>query len=489
MSNPNPEHATKALNPSASEVQLSQIGLFRRDLLAQINEAQRELGSTAKYRSLPVIDARVQEVLQGKRILMVDDSREVLEHWSPLLITASLGSASCLLHESQDLKQLAAVIQKRNPEILLLDYSLNGGISGANLAKLLRAVMPQMLIVGFSSSQESNSKFIASGTIYTADKSREEEALSRIVTSFEYHLKAEEKRLGPSPLFLEIEEAFNRIYGHKSYEQILKLLCAHFKPEALSELGYSSHRDLEGTIDNLTHRTFTSNVGSPFRRVLSAIEIATVLYCGERDSEGIRSGYLRAGVEHPEGVNYLSTIASLLPEKIRSVIATGTMLRAQAGGESFGLLYGNSTQERHLITPEQFIRFDGVAGEDCLYISPQGKPLFYAKSELGDGAVFFDGVRLMVHPELTSCSHPPRFYTGHYILHSNQYVIANGFLFNCERASEEINGWSQAKFSAKGELTVSDRKFVAIGRFLPSQRTVERESGMTVLKYSEFASS
>lgn len=88
MNNPNPEHVTRPLDSSASDVQFSQIGLFRRDLLAQINEAQRELGSTAKYKSLPEIDARVQTVLQGKRILMVDDSQEVLEHWSPLLITA-----------------------------------------------------------------------------------------------------------------------------------------------------------------------------------------------------------------------------------------------------------------------------------------------------------------------------------------------------------------------------------------------------------------
>ena len=53
MNNPSPERVSKQFDSSASEVKYAEIGLFRRDLLAQINEAQRELGSIAKYKSLP----------------------------------------------------------------------------------------------------------------------------------------------------------------------------------------------------------------------------------------------------------------------------------------------------------------------------------------------------------------------------------------------------------------------------------------------------
>ncbi len=140
------------------------------DLLSAINEHLAQLGCKASYLKLPEVDPEIVKSLSGKKILMVDDS-DWIENWVPILIVATNNCASAIFHEASVSEQnLIGMIARRNPDIILLDKSLAGGVQGNLLVEKLKNELPLVKIFGFSSSDHSNQLLIKAGAVGAADK-------------------------------------------------------------------------------------------------------------------------------------------------------------------------------------------------------------------------------------------------------------------------------------------------------------------------------
>ncbi len=131
-------------------------------LLAKINSALAGLGSGAKYTRLPE-NREEYESLRGRRVVMVDDTREVLEDFVGDLMLATGGNASFLLHTGQSVEEIVGVIKAENLDVVLLDYNLSGDTTGSMIAESLLEAGFSGLIIGFSSDSDTTQDFMRSG--------------------------------------------------------------------------------------------------------------------------------------------------------------------------------------------------------------------------------------------------------------------------------------------------------------------------------------
>jgi|CXWL01.1.fsa_nt_gi CheY-like chemotaxis protein len=131
-------------------------------LLGKINDVLTALGVATRWRRAPKYLPEYAP-LKGKSVLMVDDVMGVLENFIPDLVIATDGRASFLHHEQQTAEALASEIMSANPDIVLLDYNLAQGIKGDTVANLLKEQGFAGQMVGFSSENQHESKFVTAG--------------------------------------------------------------------------------------------------------------------------------------------------------------------------------------------------------------------------------------------------------------------------------------------------------------------------------------
>lgn len=141
----------------------------KEQLLAKINAVLAELGSTAKWKKSPEW-RREYSPLQNKTIVMVDDLKEVLAGFAPYLIVASNEKSSFIQHTDQELDQLVEEILKRNPDILISDFHLSGGIKGEQLMQALKQNNFSGQMIGCSSDTRSEAFFLRAGAVGVIDK-------------------------------------------------------------------------------------------------------------------------------------------------------------------------------------------------------------------------------------------------------------------------------------------------------------------------------
>ncbi len=138
-------------------------------LLEKINQALAELGSGAKWKRAPEFLAEY-EPLRGKKIIMVDDLKKLLEHFVPLFMVATDGNAGFVEHLNQTIDELVDQIIHINPDIVLLDFNLANNVLGSEIAEKLTTHSFSGISVGFSSDTKTAEKFIAAGAIGAVDK-------------------------------------------------------------------------------------------------------------------------------------------------------------------------------------------------------------------------------------------------------------------------------------------------------------------------------
>lgn len=131
-------------------------------LLDKINETLALLESKARYLKVPE-DYPEYQSLKGKKILMLDDIERLLEAFLPDLMVATDGNASFVLQKGETAEETAKEILTQNPDIALLDYSLQEGVKGTDVYEFLKKSGYLGKSIGFSSDKESQKLFKKAG--------------------------------------------------------------------------------------------------------------------------------------------------------------------------------------------------------------------------------------------------------------------------------------------------------------------------------------
>lgn len=138
-------------------------------LLEKINKALLEMGSKAQYLKVPE-DYPEYQALKGKKVLMLDDVKGLLEAFIPDLMVATNGNASYIFHKGETPEEVAKQIIEQNPDLALLDYSLSGGVTGTDIYELLKENGFAGKPIGFSSDKNSQGLFKKAGVEDCVDK-------------------------------------------------------------------------------------------------------------------------------------------------------------------------------------------------------------------------------------------------------------------------------------------------------------------------------
>lgn len=138
-------------------------------VLDKINQALADLGSTAKWRRAPEY-LKEYEPLKGKRLVMVDDMKGLLEHFAPGLMVATDGNASFIEYTGQNSDQLIEQIMQHDPDIVVMDYHLSDHLKGSSVIRSLNEQNFSGQTIGFSSDNATSKNFMAAGAKGTVKK-------------------------------------------------------------------------------------------------------------------------------------------------------------------------------------------------------------------------------------------------------------------------------------------------------------------------------
>ena len=157
------------------------------ELKKRVDAEFAKIGSTSKITLKGVkyflAVASKAEAMLGKRILVVDDSKDVLQNIIPLLTVATNGQSNYILHKGEDIETICATIVEANPEFVLMDYSLYGELTGDQIIQRLLQLRPDIKCIGFSS-ENRTVEFSKAGAIGSIDKKLDnEEDTLRDITS------------------------------------------------------------------------------------------------------------------------------------------------------------------------------------------------------------------------------------------------------------------------------------------------------------------
>jgi len=148
--------------------------------LERFNQILEGLGFTRKYNKLPVFREEYAP-LQGKKVLIVDDSMSVITEFIPELLIATGGNARFVHHQEQSTNDLVEdefervlnTIIAENPDIVLMDLMLANNIRGTEVVRQLRAYgFETAKIIGFSSlsGKDIIEQFQNAGALYATSK-------------------------------------------------------------------------------------------------------------------------------------------------------------------------------------------------------------------------------------------------------------------------------------------------------------------------------
>ena len=138
--------------------------------LTLINAKLAELGSTAKYKMAPE-NREGFAPLKGRRVIMVDDTKDLLEAYIPDLMVATGGAGDFVrVKPIQTVQQAAEAIMAKNPEVILMDYHISPDYKGTSIAQELQQRGFTDTIIGFSSEKDAVRAFEELG-IQSVEKS------------------------------------------------------------------------------------------------------------------------------------------------------------------------------------------------------------------------------------------------------------------------------------------------------------------------------
>lgn len=123
-------------------------GMSKKALLAAINQAMETLESGIQFKSFPDHIPGC-EVLADKKVVVVDDTVEMLLFIVAPLMVETNGKARFIPHKEQSLDELVRVISKEDPDVVLVDENLAGKVKGHELVASIKKKNPRVLCIGF----------------------------------------------------------------------------------------------------------------------------------------------------------------------------------------------------------------------------------------------------------------------------------------------------------------------------------------------------
>lgn len=140
-------------------------------LLAIINDSVRALGQPGSFFKLPEVQPHIQQQLQNKQLLLVEDNPVIAALYSRYLVTATNGNFNFVIHTARiQMDTLLEFVVTKQPDVVLLDYQLAAGLRGTELVAPLRRELPRSILIGFSSDPFDNQQLVAAGASGAATK-------------------------------------------------------------------------------------------------------------------------------------------------------------------------------------------------------------------------------------------------------------------------------------------------------------------------------
>ena len=416
-------------------------------ILTAINAFLEQLGRSCRYLKVPTVPETAFETLQGKRILLVDDVSRIAEHWTPLLISASNGNANAVIHTaSTSAEELLERIISERPEIILLDYELAAGLKGSQLVEPIRTVLPDTLLIGFSSNSTYNRMLIESGAAGAVEKMSGDEnsVLEAIAALFKEHSASSNPSL-PKANQVEqgegaaIEAAFNLQMTSDFVARHISTLvdCFYLREDApeFQSVEYSQDKAHQLGIKKmqLIYEKLLQKIDTPFQRFLLASGDAIYYEPEVRRHMSIDDNYFLIQLKMLESLRFF------FPQELAAATATDTIIAAASNGRHFALSLQDKEQPiRRIITANRLIELHDVEGYRYLDVSPEGSPFMRCVTARDGGRAFFDGERLMSHPSFRTCAPAVSFFEGGYIVNSTNCTIINGMLYPLVNEADQV---------------------------------------------------
>lgn len=130
-------------------------------LLETINTSIEKIGMDSNVSQIPVLPVETQ-VLKGKKIVYVDDVKNLLSFFTPYLVTATGEEIFLIEYKNEKLDELVKNILSFKPEIILLDYNLSRELKGGEVFSKLKEKEFEGIVIGFSTLEYKDS-FLNSG--------------------------------------------------------------------------------------------------------------------------------------------------------------------------------------------------------------------------------------------------------------------------------------------------------------------------------------
>ena len=167
-------------------------------LLDEINRIRVSLGADV-LREIPDEFQELEE-FRNKIITIVDDSRRVLAKNIPAFLVATDGNARVILCTDQTPEEIADRIISSGTDIVLLDYILKRSVNshdvsvnGIDVMNALKSKGYDGEVIGYSSDDESQEKFMDNGAMCCADKNNIDQGEEVIKIAEVYVRKLERK--------------------------------------------------------------------------------------------------------------------------------------------------------------------------------------------------------------------------------------------------------------------------------------------------------
>ncbi|MFA6039404.1 MAG: hypothetical protein WCV62_05530 [Candidatus Peribacteraceae bacterium] len=132
------------------------------DLATLISHAYGSVNLSVPSTGVPEVPEGL-ESLEGKDILLVDDSTDVFAAFIPPLVAATGGSARFLRHTDETQEELVGLVMGFQPAVVLLDGELGNGVLGMAVARELKEKGSDARCIGFSSSRGTREEFLQAG--------------------------------------------------------------------------------------------------------------------------------------------------------------------------------------------------------------------------------------------------------------------------------------------------------------------------------------
>lgn len=132
--------------------------LTQDELRRLIAERFIELGIDAKRAVLPTSGSH--PIFENRRIVLVDDSREVFAVFAPRLLARTNGTAMFIHCRDGAPQEIAQQIMAAKPDLVLVDGQLGGTLRGWDVVFRLYELQSELPCVGFSSDPQFERHFV-----------------------------------------------------------------------------------------------------------------------------------------------------------------------------------------------------------------------------------------------------------------------------------------------------------------------------------------